>query len=79
MFRNGEPMSEFCSKYFLSQIPPDMEMIPASRTIGQDRVVEEMVTRFTRTIPMDWILPGILPTGKRVVRSFKGGLNDDKG
>lgn len=57
---------EFYSKYFLPQIPPDMETIPISRTIGQDRVVDEMVTRFTHTIPMDWILPGIPPTGKRV-------------
>jgi carboxymethylenebutenolidase len=48
---------EFYAKYFLPQIPPDMEMIPVSRTIGQDRVVEEMVARFTHTIPMDWSCP----------------------
>ena len=51
---NGrEEVYEFYSKYFLSQIPPDMEMIPVSRTVGQDRVVDEMVARFTHTIPMD--------------------------
>lgn len=64
---NGrEEVYEFYSKYFLSQIPPDMEMIPVSRTISQDRVVDEMVARFTHNIRMDWILPGIPPTGKRV-------------
>jgi carboxymethylenebutenolidase len=64
---NGrEEVYEFYSKHFLSQIPPDMEMIPVSRTIGQDRVVEEMVARFTHTISMDWLLPGIPPTEKRV-------------
>jgi carboxymethylenebutenolidase len=57
---------EFYQKYFLPQIPPDTEMIPVSRTIGQGRVVDEMVIRFTHTIPMDWMLPGIPPTGKRV-------------
>jgi carboxymethylenebutenolidase len=57
---------EFYQKYFLPQIPPDMEMIPVSRTIGQGRVVDEMVVRFTHTIPMDYMLPGIPPTGKRV-------------
>jgi carboxymethylenebutenolidase len=41
-------------------------MVPVSRTIGQGRLVEEMVFRFTHTIPMDWMLPGIPPTGKRV-------------
>jgi carboxymethylenebutenolidase len=57
---------EFYEKYFLPQIPADMEMIPVSRTIGQGRVVDEMVARFTHTIPMDWMLPGIAPTGKPV-------------
>jgi carboxymethylenebutenolidase len=57
---------EFYQKHFLPQIPPDMEMIPVSRTIAQDRVVDEMVARFTHTIQMDWILPGMAPTGKRV-------------
>jgi carboxymethylenebutenolidase len=57
---------EFYQKYFLHQIPADTEMIPVSRTIGHDRVVDEMVVRFTHSIPMDFILPGIPPTGKRV-------------
>jgi carboxymethylenebutenolidase len=64
---NGkEELYEFYAKYFLPQIPPDTEMVPVSRTIGQGRLVEEMVVRFTHTIPMDWMLPGIPPTGKRV-------------
>ena len=41
-------------------------MVPVSRTIGQGRVVDELVIRFTHTIRMDWMLPGIPPTGKRV-------------
>jgi len=43
-----------------------MEIFPVSRTIGQGRLVDEIVTRFTHTILMDWMLPGIPPTGKRV-------------
>src|SRR5215471_2112418 len=61
-----EEVYEFYAKYFLPQIPPDMEMVPVSRTIGQGRLVDEMVFRFTHTIPMEWMLPGIPPTGKRV-------------
>ena len=61
-----EELYEFYAKHFLAQIPPDTEMVPVSRTIGQGRLVEEMVFRFTHTIPMDWMLPGIPPTGKRV-------------
>jgi len=41
-------------------------MTPISRTIGADQVVDEMVFRFTHTIRMDWMLPGLAPTGKRV-------------
>ena len=41
-------------------------MTPISRTIGDDRLVDEMVFKFTHTIAMDWMLPGIAPTGKRV-------------
>ena len=37
-----------------------------SRTIGADRLVDEMIFRFTHTMEMDWMLPGVAPTGKRV-------------
>jgi carboxymethylenebutenolidase len=47
-------------------MPPDTEMIPVSRTIGEDQLVDEMIFKFTHTIPMDWMLPGIPPSGKRV-------------
>jgi carboxymethylenebutenolidase len=61
-----EELYEFYATYFLPQIPPDMEMVPVSRTIGQGRLVDEVVARFTHTVPMEWMLPGIPPTGKRV-------------
>jgi len=41
-----------------------------SRTIGQDQIVDEMVMRFTHTIRVDWLLPGVAPTGKRVEVPF---------
>jgi carboxymethylenebutenolidase len=59
-------LREFYSKRFIPQMPPDTEMTPVSRTIGEDQLVDEMIFKFTHTIPMDWMLPGIPPTGKRV-------------
>jgi carboxymethylenebutenolidase len=47
-------------------MPRDTEILPVSRTIGAERLVDEMIFRFTHTIEMDWMLPGIAPTGKRV-------------
>jgi carboxymethylenebutenolidase len=63
----GKPaLREFYSKYFIPQMPPDIELAPVSRTIGTNQLVDEMLVRFTHTIQMDWMLPGIAPTGKQV-------------
>jgi carboxymethylenebutenolidase len=64
--RGRDEVRQFYANHFLSQIPPDMETVPVSRTIGQGRVVDELIMRFTHSIRMDWLLPGIRPTGKRV-------------
>jgi carboxymethylenebutenolidase len=61
-----EELREFYSKRFIPQMPPDTEMIPVSRTIGNNQLVDEMVFKFTHTIRMDWMLPGVASTGKRV-------------
>src|SRR5436189_6344437 len=61
-----DELREFYSKRFIPQMPPDTEMTPVSRTIGEDQLVDEMVFTFTHTIRMDWMLPGVAPTGKRV-------------
>src|SRR5881409_1625300 len=61
-----DELREFYSKRFIPQMPPDTEMTPISRTIGNDQLVDEMVFKFTHSIRMDWMLPGIPPTGKRV-------------
>jgi carboxymethylenebutenolidase len=63
----GKPaLRKFYSKYLIPQMPPDMELTPISRTIGTDQLVDEMVAKFTHTVWMEWILPGVAPTGKRV-------------
>lgn len=61
-----DELREFYSNRFIPQMPPDTAMTPVSRTIGVDRVVDEMVFEFTHTIKMDWMLPGVEPTGKHV-------------
>src|ERR1700682_4953022 len=61
-----DQLREFYSRRFIPQMPPDTSMTAVSRTIGVDRVVDEMVFEFTHTIKMDWMLPGVEPTGKHV-------------
>lgn len=70
---------EFYANHFLPKIPPDLEITSLSQTFGNDRVVEEMVMRFTHSIEMDWLLPGVRPTRRTAefvvagVIQFEGG------
>jgi carboxymethylenebutenolidase len=34
--------------------------------VGHDRIVDEFVFKFTHTVQMDWLLPGVAPTNKPV-------------
>ena len=34
--------------------------------MGTDRIVDELIHKFTHSIDMPWILPGVPPTGKQV-------------
>ena len=61
-----DEVRKFYSERFIPRQPPDTEIIPVSRTTGNDRVVDELIHRFTHTVEMDWMLPGIPPTGRRV-------------
>ena len=60
--------------------PPDATMTPVSRTVDEHQLVEELVITFTHTMVIDWMLPGIAPTGKRVEVAFAviAGCKDGK-
>jgi carboxymethylenebutenolidase len=56
----------FYKNHFIPKTPKDTKLIPISRTIGADRIVDEMLFCFTHDIEIDWMLPGVAPTGKYV-------------
>ena len=64
--RGRDELRDFYSRHFINQLPPDLEIVPVSRTVGQSRVVDELVVRFTHTVQMDWAMPGHPPTDKRI-------------
>ena len=72
-------LEHFYGRYFIPSMPPDVELVPISRTVGQNRIVDEFVFRCTHTVQMDWLLPGVPPTGRRlelvmvVIVYFEGG------
>jgi carboxymethylenebutenolidase len=59
-------LTHFYDRYFIPQMPPDTQITPISRTIGHDRLVDEFVIKFTHSLQMDWLLPGVPPTNKPV-------------
>ena len=61
-----EGVRDFYGRYFLKGLPPDTETELLSRTVGNNQIVDELIFKFTHTLPMQWMLPGIAPTNKRV-------------
>jgi carboxymethylenebutenolidase len=72
-------LENYYRRYFIPGQPSDLEIVPISRTVGQERIVDEFVYRCTHSIWMEWLLPGVPPTGRRmeipvvVIISFEGG------
>jgi carboxymethylenebutenolidase len=61
-----DELRRFYDRHFVPRTPKDTTLTPISRTIGADRVVDEMLFCFTHDIEIDWMLPGVAPTGKYV-------------
>jgi carboxymethylenebutenolidase len=61
-----DELKRFYKYHFIGKSPDDTRLIPISRTIGPDTVVDEILVCFTHTREIDWILPGIPPTGRSV-------------
>lgn len=61
-----QDLHRFYRDYFIPGNPPSLKMRLVSRTIGVNRVVDEMHVSFRHTQEIPWMLPGIEPTGKEV-------------
>jgi carboxymethylenebutenolidase len=69
----------FYAEQMLPNLPPDLELVSVSQILGSDRIVEEFVIRFTHTLRMDWMLPDVPATNRKVefalvgIIGFQGG------
>ena len=61
-----DQLKRFYKYHFIDGNPPDTELEPISRTVGTDQVVDESLFKCTHTTEIDWLLPGVEPTGKRI-------------
>lgn len=59
-------LSRFYQHHFVHGNPPDMKLVPISRTVGASQIVDEFVMCFTHTSEIDWMLPNVAPTGQYV-------------
>ncbi len=61
-----DQLKRFYKYHFIGGNPPDTTLTPVSRTVGADQIVDELLFSFTHTSEIDWMLPGIAPTGRKV-------------
>ena len=70
---------DYYATRFLPFIPSDFELIPLSQTFGEDRIVEEFVARFTHSVDMDWMIPGVPATNRKVELALVGIIRFEEG
>ncbi|KAJ6627397.1 hypothetical protein B0H10DRAFT_1994276 [Mycena sp. CBHHK59/15] len=68
-------LSSFYRDHFIFSNPSDTEMQSISRTVGSDRVVDEFIFHATHDKQIDWLLPGVPPTGKKIAIPMLGVIN----
>jgi carboxymethylenebutenolidase len=61
-----EGVRRFYAEEFLISMPDDTAIESLGLAVGTSRLTEEVVMTFTHDRAMEWILPGIEPTGRRV-------------
>ena len=56
----------FYKNHFVGKMPKNFKVTKISRTVGIDQVVDELVISFTHDTEIEYLLPGVAPTGKYV-------------
>jgi carboxymethylenebutenolidase len=56
----------FYKNHFVGKMPDDTKIQRISRTVGKDQVVDELILKFTHDREIEYMIPGIPPTGKYV-------------
>jgi len=60
-------VESFYHDHFVGYWPDDVQVKSISRTVGQNRVIDELIVSFTHDREMRVFLPGVAPTGRKVV------------
>ncbi|GAB1197660.1 hypothetical protein APSETT444_006962 [Aspergillus pseudonomiae] len=68
-------LSKFYLENFIFNNPSDTALELISRTVGTDRIVDEFIFSLTHNKEVDWLIPGIPPTGKALRIPFTSVVN----
>ena len=61
-----DQVKRFYKYHFIDANAADTQITPISRTVGVDQIVDELLFSFTHSGELDWMLPGVAPTGRKV-------------
>jgi hypothetical protein len=59
-------LHRFYDEFFIPSNPANMRTTLLSRTVGSDKIIDEMLISFTHTQEIPWLLPGVPATGKYI-------------
>jgi carboxymethylenebutenolidase len=66
IFKWAVPQRNQSQMLMLLRNPRDAALELVSRTVGSDRIVDEFIFHLTHDTAVDWLLPGMAPTGKKL-------------
>ncbi|KAF8631192.1 hypothetical protein AX15_002524 [Amanita polypyramis BW_CC] len=61
-----QELTEFYRDHFIFSNPDDAKLQIVSRTVGGDRIIDEFVFHVTHDCVIDWLLPGVAPSGNKL-------------
>lgn len=64
--RGKDELRAFYRDVFIPSWPEDLQITPVNRVVGDSQLVDELHMTFTHSKQMDWFLPDVPPTNRRV-------------
>jgi carboxymethylenebutenolidase len=65
--RGKEQLRPFYRDVFIPSWPDEHESVTTNRVIGDSQLVDEIRSSFVHSRRMDWFLPGVEPTHRKIV------------
>lgn len=70
-----EKLTAFYRDNFIFKNSADTELELISRSVGIDRIIDEFIFKCTHDSYIDWLVPGVPPTGKKLEIPFTAVVN----